>query len=364
MLKLQKQDLELLQSTIGKVIPKKTSLPILQHVLIAEGDSGAEITGSDLETSVTVTLAVCDEPATKPYLLKWADLAAIKSDHVSLQALPDGKIKISNGAGERVICCTESVDDYPLVKGADVKDEPAPFSMSRDFLPKLALFSHAASMDKTRQVLQGVNVQNIADTIGGVITDGHRMNIVYGVDPAPRAEFNETWPVHVVKMLAGTGESAMIYHTARGAELRIAFVSLERAELQIMFRVLGGKYPNWRRVIPNDLPYSFTFDASDMKRALKSINLKLPQVNLTSNDGELRLQQIDSDSGAEYKAVLPVAVQGAAVDISFNPGYLLNIVSVLGGWPVTVKWHDCNSATLITSPAFEAETLLMPVRQS
>lgn len=352
MVPISKQDVARLRATVGKVVPKKTSLEILRSVRVQEMGDRATVTGTDLETAVTLKVkTLCGTlPA---YLVPWDAISKLKGD-VWIESLPENKVRIECAGVKRTVA-SMPVEDYPHTDA--VTPDGDPLFIPGAFLKTVADFGYCASRDMLRPPMMGVGIDARAGKIKAALTDGRRLAVI--TSQAAAGELAEIWPLVPAQILAGLGADVTIYHTGEYCSLATA------GDVRMIFQRINGTYPNWRNLIPKDLPYTFNVDAAEMCDALAGLDTKLPSVDLDSNDGMLTLKQADIEAGTECSARVGVSVCGAAVGITFNPAYLKEIFANMGDGAVTVRWVHANMAVLIESPARANVTvLLMPVRRA
>ncbi len=144
------------------------------------------------------------------------------------------------------------------------------------------------------------------------------------------------------------------------------FCFLKGGEEFLVIRLIEGKFPNYRAIIPQTKERSFKFPRKDMYSALKRISI------LASDDifrsvmafirpGEIEIESLKKESG-EAKEKMAVEYQGEPFELAFNAKYMMDALSVMNSETVEVISNDASSPCLIVGeqdPGYMA--LIMPM---
>lgn len=126
-------------------------------------------------------------------------------------------------------------------------------------------------------------------------------------------------------------------------------------------KVVDEKYPNWEAVIPQDNPISVEVDRKKMiesiKQAMVFANSTTKQVAFSFN-GSAVLKAHDIDFEHEYSKQFDGLYRkdGTDIEIGFNGGFLMDVLSDVSGDVASVQMSIPNRAAIING-----EVLLMPV---
>lgn len=126
----------------------------------------------------------------------------------------------------------------------------------------------------------------------------------------------------------------------------------------------NGTYPNWRMVIPADLPNSVEFDTERLLRQLHQAVAAIgpdpyTPVTLYLKDGEIIVEATSQDV-ASYASG---DVRGAKPICSANPNFLIDAIELMrrtGSERATLRWAD--ELTSIVVENGTAKTITMPMR--
>lgn len=126
-------------------------------------------------------------------------------------------------------------------------------------------------------------------------------------------------------------------------------------------KVVDEKYPNWEAVIPQENPITVEVDRKKMiesiKQAMVFANSTTKQVAFSFN-GSAVLKAHDIDFEHEYSKQFDGLYRkdGTDIEIGFNGGYLMDVLSDVSGDVASVQMSIPNRAVIING-----EVLLMPV---
>ncbi|HEX8735476.1 MAG TPA: hypothetical protein VF721_09150, partial [Pyrinomonadaceae bacterium] len=101
----------------------------------------------------------------------------------------------------------------------------------------------------------------------------------------------------------------------------------------LITRKLTGTFPNYEMVIPKNNDKTVTFDADEMKSAIRRVSLMADErtrsVKLTIRDGEIEIGAQSSEEGEANEAIA-AEYTGEEVQIGFNAQYVQDFLNVIG----------------------------------
>jgi DNA polymerase III sliding clamp (beta) subunit (PCNA family) len=239
---------------LGKVISKRTTLPVLGMVKVDRSKDGwITLTGTDLDSFVTVRLEhpVEGEPAS--ILVSHDDLARITKrcakDETLLVEVVGEKVLIKFPIGNQLASehlASLAAEEFPSVP--KIKTEPVP--INADIRQSLLEALQCAGTDETRLILNGafIDVSGKCQHIVG--TDGRHMfssnSFTLPLKDSvlvPNHRFLE-W-----KEFNNDGEWQLRVQAAEKDEPGKLQISSRR--WRFISKVHEGMYPNWRQVVPD-----------------------------------------------------------------------------------------------------------------
>ncbi|MDO8730540.1 MAG: DNA polymerase III subunit beta, partial [Candidatus Omnitrophota bacterium] len=177
-LRVSKENLLKALQTVYPVVPSRSTLPILSHLLIEARKEGVQVTGTDLELGIS-TLApaeVSEEGAIAVPAKRFMDLIKeLPNDSLQITARKNQQMSIECGRGSFKILGLpkEEFPKMPVSGGQDtlVIDQGVLQAM-------LSLTTFSVSKDESRYVLTGVLFSTRKGWLRLVSTDGRRMAMV------------------------------------------------------------------------------------------------------------------------------------------------------------------------------------------
>ena len=228
---------------LSRVVSRKSTLPVLQHVRIAVEEGKASVSVTDLDSSLTYRFqdASCDGLGVM--LVPFSELQPLTKgkdvDPVEIATTDDGLVTITNTVAGQSIART--------ITGLDPKEWPSlpagvpVASVDTAFLTHIQRAASFVSTDETRYVLTGVYLDIGKDGDYLVATDGRRMTAIN----SPKLPIAESCIVPATKFITWnklTGDPSI--GCASG------WFRLVTDTWDYRARTIDGAYPNWRQVVP------------------------------------------------------------------------------------------------------------------
>ena len=138
------------------------------------------------------------------------------------------------------------------------------------------------------------------------------------------------------------------------------------ANIELVSKVVDGKFPDYNRVIPTTNTKRIAFERTELLAALQRAailsNEKFRGVRLVLGNDQLKIICTNSEQ-EEAEEELEVAYKGDALDVGFNINYLLDVLQNMAMDRVEVAFGDANSSALVTVPERDDyKYVVMPMR--
>ncbi|HNR67726.1 MAG TPA: DNA polymerase III subunit beta [bacterium] len=356
-----------LHKIIG-VVPQKTTIAVLNCLLMEVENNQLNLTGTDLEISVTTSLPVEGSEngimAVPARLL--ADIVKELPDvPLTLYSHEGNKLVIETEKGEYKIA-TQPKEDFPKI---NVEESVLTLDLSSDKVIHLinkTIF--AVSADELRPALTGINMELLPDELRFVATDGHRLSkIVFSNFASPvKEKRNFIIPTKTLNLLLRNVENDDRVNIQIGED-HIVF-QLQTAT--IYSKLINGAYPNYERVIPTDNDKRLVVNRDLLLATLRRVSIfsssLTRQVRLVITPNELTIRSEDIEFGAEAKEMIPASFSAEWMQIGYNSNYFIDILRHVDGEEVIIELKDSMSAAVMfPSEQQEKEEhlmLLMPIR--
>jgi DNA polymerase III sliding clamp (beta) subunit (PCNA family) len=333
----------------------KGYMPILTNVKLAFDSSHLTLFVTDLECYWTRTISGVVSPvpgfiSTAVYAsILYSEVKALDSDVVDVQLAIDKEARTISVNG-RCSIHTSDPDEFPeppTVNGPEVEIIDLPGNLKK--------VAPAISTDQTRYILNGAQF----DFAGGKIvgTDGFRLHHT-DIEPVP-GMLPIILPSRAVSLIIKHGSSPTL--TIDGTDER-KYISYPLRGGVMVSRLLEGMYPDWRGVLPGDLPISVEFDPKDFFRVVEGV---IPiagaksTISLTVN-GCLSIET-QGDCG-KYHWQIPCSVTGKDDQprtLNYNLKYFTDALKAYTSeGPALLELPQTYGATRVNQNA-----IVMPIRQ-
>ena len=332
---------------VGVAVPTRTTKPILTKVkAIAEGDH-LTLMATDLEIGIRYTLqgVRVDEEgeAILPVLRLVSILRESMDDELTVEA-DERRCRVSGSSSEY---------EMPSENPADFPDIPT-FSDAKyyelaagDLQKMIRRTEFAAGKDETRFALAGVLWEVEDKKARLVATDSKRMALTVGpavvqggVDTKGQSHLVPTKAMSLLERNLSDGDADQPIRVC----LRPNEVLFQTEKSVIYSRLKEGRYPPYRDIIPKKanakvaLPVEGFLSAVRQAAIMTDDESKRVLFHFTAN--KLTLEAQGAATGRS-KVEMKIEYEGPAIDISFDPQYLIEMLRVLEDEPdVTLELVD------------------------
>ena len=363
--------LGLMQSVAGR----RTTLPILSHILLEWDKNSLYLTGTDLETGIR------EELIAKIHQKGKASVSSKKLYEI-VRELPDETIHIQKKDNQWVtLQCGKSTFN---LAGLDPEEFPSlptyqeeSFStvstrLIREMIEKTVF---AASNEESRYHLNGVlfvqSKQGGKEILRMVATDGHRLSLVDRENQKIRGieEKGIILPkkgiLEIKKIIGerdGEGEMGIYFNTTHG------FFKMGKSLTVI--RLIDGEFPEYEQVVPkgNDKKLVMVKEkvVSSLKRVSTMASERMEGVKFSLKKNSVEMSSYHQDFG-DAKEEVEVAYEGPPIQIGFNAKYLIEALNVIDAEEVLLELKDEGSPGILrptpsTSGPSDQLCIIMPMR--
>ncbi len=352
-----------LQQVVG-VIEKRQTLPILSNVLIRLADNRLEFTGTDLEVQLvthSVTESGEDGEITVP-ARKLLDICRLlpEGSAVNVECRQD-KITVHSGRS-RFSLSTLPADNYPAF---DVSAPEAELNLNSRLLKKAmekTLF--AMALQDVRYYLNGLLIDLDGQLLRTVASDGHRLalyeEVLEDADFAPRQVIVPRKGILELYRLLNDQDETITLQLASNN------ISVLMGELSFSAKLIEGRFPDFRRVMPKDITKVITLDREAFKAALTRVSVltaeKIKGVSLEVKDG-LMLLQSQNPEHEEAEEEFEVSLLGEGLAVGFNTTYLLDALNNVDSEQAILSFTDAGNSCLIEDPQNQKyKFIVMPMK--
>jgi DNA polymerase III subunit beta len=354
--------------SIGGVLNTNNTIPILDCFLFELNKTELTLSASDMETTITTALKV-DSNDTGSIAVPAKTLLD------SLANLPEQPISFIVDRTKYSIKLKTETGDYNI---SGQNGEEYPKMPTLDSLTSIVIKSDvlASAINKTifatgnddlRPVMSGVFCQFSEANSIFVATDAHKLVRYTRNDAKAGAAASFIMPkkpLNILKtLLAGVDDAVKVEFNKTNALFSFGNVNL-------ICRLIDGKYPNYEAVIPKQNPNKLTIDRSAFLGALKRVsvfsNKATHQIRVKVTGSNLYVSAEDLDFANEGHETLTCTYVGEDMEIGFNSRFLVEMVSNLDCDEIVIEMSAPNRAGIIlpnnrSNPGEDILMLVMPV---
>lgn len=372
-------DLNTNLSLVSRAVPSRPTHPILGNILVKanEEQKRVSITAFDLGLGIRTSFAaevIVEGEVTVP--------AKLLNEIVS--RLPEGEITLAYELADEestsaLVTLISTSGRYQLMgmEAEEFPELPVIEEGQTLVLPIEAISGglqgslFAASTEETKQILTGVHLSTLPDSLEFAATDSHRLVVVcteLGNEKNWTAEdFAVTIPARSLREL-----ERIIAINPTEETITLAFdesqVVFELGQQRLTSRRLEGAYPAYQQLIPQQFTGQMNLERKRLLSGLELVAVlcdarnSIVKFSLDSEQQQLSLSVDSQDVGSANES-MPAEISGDSMEIAFNIKYLMDGLKAL---PADYIQMHLNSATqpVIFTPlgGVKMTYLVMPVQ--
>ena len=311
-----------------KLLPQRTTLPILSGVLIETIDNGLRLSSFDYEVSAQTEIAAeVDEPGR--ILVSGRLLADIAS---RLPIAPvefsseDSKINVVCGP-TRFTLLSMPVEEYPTLPTVA---EQSGLLQAEAFSTAIAQVAVAASRDDVTPVITGVQLEVSEKSVSMVATDRYRVavrEVEWDPGDKPVTEtLTALVPARTLQEIGKTfGHSGTISVAITSNDDRelIAFSADKKTVTSLLIK---GNFPPVRRLFPETVDNYAVINTAELIEAVRRVSLVLEReaaLRFTFSIDGVTLEAIGSEQ-AQASETIDAHLSGEDTVVSLKPQFLLD----------------------------------------
>lgn len=355
-----------LHNIIG-VVERRQTLPVLSNVLLSCQKNQLTLTTTDTEIEMIATAeldAVEDGKITVP-ARKFYDICRALPEGAQIDLAYDNekqRITIRSGKS-RFNLSTLPADDFPSLKEIDPSFT---FTLNQKHLKNIIEKTQfAMAQQDVRFYLNGLLLEASDNNLCAVATDGHRL--AYSVSSE---EISPEKVIQVILPRKGVMELAKVLEDSDvnvNVEVGSNHLRIVHPEITFTTKLIDGKFPDYKRVIPTDSGRVVKADRDLLKQALSRASIlsneKYRGIRVTIRSGLLQAQAHNPEM-EEAEEEIEVDYQGEETVIGFNVTYLIDAINAITTDTVKLIFSDSNSSCLVMPDQDDSDCkyVVMPMR--
>jgi len=360
-LQVTQENLNKALGTVARVANTRGTLPVLANVLIKTVNNRLSIAATNLDIAITHYIGAKvaeDGSITVPARLMQDFVSSLPGGIINLD-LDEYKLHIATDQYKSVINGV-AADEFPVMPAIEGgKKWIIPGQTLKRSLQQVAM---AASNDEARPVLTGVLLHSQEGKLYMAATDSYRLA------EKEIGDHNEA-----IELLVPVTAMQDLLRIVSDFEGDVEVTSDEQqvlfraGDVELVTRLIEGKYPDYRKLIPETFATAATLKRADLLNVTKVSSLFAREsagsitINVDEATQSLSIRSVASQLG-ENTANADAKVTGTGV-ITLNSRYLMDALQALSGDEVLFAFNGKLEPTVIRDPKSSDYThIVMPLK--
>lgn len=360
-LQVTQENLNRALGTVARVANARNPLPVLANVLMRVDNNRLSISATNLDIAITqfIGAKIAQEGSiTVPARLMQDFVSSLPTGVIELD-LEETKLHIKTEQYNSVINGIVA-DDFPVMPTiAKGESWTVPAALLKRALQQVVF---AASSDESRPVLTGALLHTVDGKLYMAATDSYRL--AEKELGANKQDVSLLIPASamqdLLRILGDAEEDVSVTHDEQQVLFRVG-------DVELVARLLEGKYPDYRKLIPQTFAVSATLKRADFLNVTKVSSLFAREsagsvtLEVDEGSGKLSIRSIASQLG-ENTATADATVAGSG-SITLNSRYLLDALQAIGGEEVIFGFNGKLDATLLKdAKSADYVHIIMPLK--
>lgn len=315
-----------------KLLPQRTTQPILSGVLLEAESGSLTLSSFDYEVSSrTEITAEVDDPGTalvSGRLL--ADIASRLPNAPVVFETIEGKIQVSCGSA-RFTLLSMPVEEYPTLPQVDDQTGVLP---AEEFATAVAQVAVAASRDDVTPVITGVQLEVGENNLSLVATDRYRVavrEIDWDSGTSSAAGTTALVPARTLSEIGKTFAHAPTVKVSISVGDDRELISFAAADKAVTSLLLKGNYPPVKRLFPETVEDFAVLNTADLVDSVRRVALVLERdsaLRFSFGADGLVLEAIGSEQ-AQASETIDAVLTGEETVVSLKPQFLLDALGAV-----------------------------------
>ena len=340
-------------NSVVKGVASKTTMPILEGILIQTNEGEIKLTTYDLEIGIEYTMK-CDIIEHGSTVVNATMFTEI------IRKLPDTEINIGvNENNLLTIECegalyklaTMNPDEFPDLPKIEVENSVELEQGTLKNMIRKTIF--AVSSDENRPIFSGCLFEIKENKLNIVAIDGFRLALRIINLPVHVNDFKAVIPAktlnEVIKIVSDSFEIVKI-----GVAKNQALFEMENCK--IVTRILDGEFLNYNSVIPTEWQTRVRVNRNDLQNSFERISLissssiekeKKYPVRVTVDLGKMIISCTNQTGDAKEEVY--ISTEGKYLEAGFNPKYFLDCLKAIDDEEIYVEFGSNISPCLVKS---------------
>ena len=363
-----------------RAVGRQSTLPILGNFLLETENGRLKVSATNLEIGVIARVGAkieSDGRITIPARLMSNFVSNLPSGDTIILEDQGQSLKISSG-GYQVKIKGLDAQEFPLIPqyhGTQFLTIPA--QALRSALGKLL---PCVALNEARLELTGVNIIFSEDSMCLAATDSFRLaEEVIALDGPNILAVKETFPQGSCIIPASTFAEVSRVISPETKEVKLAFednqIFFEVDGVQILSRLVSGKFPDYKQIIPSQFSLQAIVSKEDLLRSVKIATVFTSQtsqdlvVRVDNEENQVIIESRSQEMG-ENQTILPAEISSEVpLEMVFNPKYILDGINTISSSRIAILANESTTPAALKTVDEESGAvsgdyvyIIMPIR--
>ncbi len=350
---------------VNKAVSVRTTLPVLECILLTANEKGFTMTSNNLELGIQTAPIDAEILQTGEIAIEakifHEIIRRLNGEEVLLETNTNQSITITGGTS-RFTIMGQSGEDFPALPTIEQQDAYILKQNELRHLIRQTIFS--ISQETTKQILTGELFEMKEGCFRVVSIDGYRISFRKTPLNHPFTPKNVVIPgktlLELTKILSQEDEDMVqLYFTEKHVLFDLGMATM-------VSRLLEGDYVSYENNFTEDYKTKIIIDTAELIQALERASLVSRDNRKTPVRLELKPNKLiltaKSDMGTAYEEVQN-ETDGDEMQIAFNPRYLIEALRAIEDEKVVIRFTGSLSpCTIVPLEGSAYQYLILPLR--
>ena len=348
---ITKNILENVISSMQPFLEKKDSSAITSHIYLETINSKLIIKATDyeigLETIVDNISNIEDGKTTVNGNNLLGIIKRLKNENITLEANSNNLIIKQNKSVFKLP--TYDANEYPVLNNQDNLKE---LSISTiNFINSIKKITPAIDNNNPKFELNGALLDIKSQKINFVSTDTRRLALSFLENIS-----NEEMQIIIPKKAIIEIQKLFLDNAKISCDQTNLVISNENTKF--FTKLINGKFPDYERIIPSSLKYSFPLPKNILVESIKLVTSLFSNIKITFNPNYIVFESLDEDSVATTQIDIDINIPNEFY-LAVNAKYLLDFLSTSNNEKVKIGFNESNLPFYLEDDKFY--TVVMPI---
>ena len=355
-------------TSVVKAASSKTTMPILEGILIQTNDNEIKLTTYDLEIGIEYVMdcVVNEQGSTVVNAVMFSEIIRKLPDTEINIYLNDNNLLVIECEGSLYKLATMNAEEFPELPKIDIENYIELEQNTLKSMIRKTIF--AVSVEENRPIFTGCLFEVKNNKINVVAVDGFRLGLKSNFLQNAANDFSAVIPgktLNEVNKIISDSFDKIKIGIAKNQAL------FEMDNCKIVTRLLDGEFLNYENVIPKNWETRIRVNKQDLQNCFERISListssiekeKKYPVKLLIEIGKVTISCTNQTGDA--KEEIYVSTEGKNLEAGFNPKYFLDALKAIDDEEIFVDFGTNISPCVIRSveDIGDYEYMILPIR--